>query len=59
LQERKIASLKASNLHREIPQACSGKQTFGEARFWLRPRGFAHPVDVEEVTSPEDMPDTS
>jgi ATP-dependent helicase YprA (DUF1998 family) len=39
--------------------ACGGKETFGEARFWLRPPGFAHPVDVEEVTSPEDMPETS
>jgi hypothetical protein len=25
----------------------------------LRPPGFAHPVDVEEVTSPDDMPETS
>ena len=39
--------------------ACGEKQTFGEARFWLRPPGFAHPVDAEEVTSPDDMPETS
>ena len=39
--------------------ACGAKNTFGEARYWLRPPGFAHPVDVEEVTSPEDMPETS
>ena len=39
--------------------ACGTKNSFGEARYWLRPPGFAHPVDVEEVTSPEDMPETS
>ena len=39
--------------------ACGTKNTFGEARYWLRPPGFAHPVDVEEVTSPDDMPETS
>lgn len=43
---------------RDCP-ACGAKNTFGEARFWLRPPGFAHPVDIEEVTSPDDMPDTS
>jgi ATP-dependent helicase YprA (DUF1998 family) len=39
--------------------ACGATNTFGEARYWLRPPGFAHPVDVEEVTSPDDMPETS
>jgi ATP-dependent helicase YprA (DUF1998 family) len=39
--------------------ACGTENSFGEARFWLRPPGFAHPVDVEEVTSPDDMPETS
>jgi ATP-dependent helicase YprA (DUF1998 family) len=39
--------------------ACGAKDTFGEARYWLRPPGFAHPVDVEEVTSPDDIPETS
>ena len=39
--------------------ACGAKNTFGEARYWLRPPGFAHPVDVEEVTSSDDMPETS
>ena len=39
--------------------ACGAENTFGEARYWLRPPGFAHPVDVEEVTSPDDMPETS
>ena len=40
-------------------QACGGTQTFGPGRYWLRPPGFAHPVDTEEVTSPDDMPETS
>jgi hypothetical protein len=39
--------------------ACGAEKSFGEARYWLRPPGFAHPVDVEEVTSPDDMPETS
>jgi len=39
--------------------ACGTNNSFGEARYWLRPPGFAHPVDVEEVTSPDDMPETS
>ena len=43
---------------RDCP-ACGGKQTFGPGRYWLRPPGFAHPVDTEEVTSPDDVPETS
>ena len=43
---------------RDCP-ACGSEQSFGEAQFWLRPTGFAHPVDVEEVTSPDDIPETS
>ena len=40
-------------------EACGAEETFGPARYWLRPPGFAHPVDVDEVTSPDDMPETS
>ena len=40
-------------------QACGGAQTFGPGRYWLRPPGFAHPVDADEVTSPDDIPETS
>lgn len=39
--------------------ACGALESFGEAKYWLRPPGFAHPVDIEEVTSPDDMPETS
>ena len=40
-------------------EACGGDSSFGPGRVWLRPPGFAHPVDVAEVTSPDDMPETS
>lgn len=36
--------------------ACGETQTFGDARYWLRPPGFAHPVFLDEETSPDDMP---
>jgi ATP-dependent helicase YprA (DUF1998 family) len=39
--------------------ACGSEKTFGEARYWLRPPGFAHPVDIEEMTSPDEIPETS
>jgi hypothetical protein len=37
-------------------EACGGIGTFGVARYWLRPPGFAHPVGKEEGTSPDDQP---
>ena len=36
--------------------ACGQIGSFGPARRWLRPPGFAHPVDVDEGTSPDDQP---
>lgn len=39
--------------------ACGTRQSFGPARNWLRPPGFVHPIDWPEVTSPDDMPETS
>ena len=36
-----------------------GRRHVRRGRYWLRPPGFAHPVDAEEVTSPDDMPETS
>lgn len=39
--------------------ACGSSGTFGETRPWLRPPGFSHPIDVDEATSPDDMPETS
>ncbi len=40
-------------------EACGGESSFGPARNWMRPPGFAHPINEEEVTSPDDMPETS
>jgi len=37
-------------------EACGVVGTFGPARYWLRPPGFAHPVSKEEGTSPDDQP---
>ena len=39
--------------------ACWESGTFGPARYWLRPPGFAHPVFEDEVTSPDEIPETS
>jgi ATP-dependent helicase YprA (DUF1998 family) len=40
---------------RDCP-ACGGQGTFGSAKNWLRPPGFAHPQAREEGTSPDDQP---
>lgn len=40
-------------------EACGGEDTYGPGRYWVRPPGFAHPIDAEEVTSPDDIPETS
>lgn len=40
-------------------EACGEPGSFGPARYWLRPPGFAHPVFEEEVTSPDEIPETS
>lgn len=40
-------------------EACGSQETFGPGRYWIRPPGFAHPIDVIEVTSPDDIPETS
>jgi hypothetical protein len=36
--------------------ACGKEQSFGAARFWFRPPGFAHPVSVAEDVTPDDSP---
>ena len=40
-------------------EACGAEEMFGPGRYWIRPPGFAHPVDLPEVTSPDDVPETS
>ncbi len=37
-------------------EACGSSGSLGPARRWLRPPGFAHPVNVTEATSPDEMP---
>ena len=36
--------------------ACGSEQTFGSAKNWIRPPGFAHPHTWEESTSLDDQP---
>jgi ATP-dependent helicase YprA (DUF1998 family) len=40
---------------RDCP-ACGSEATFGKAKNWIRPPGFAHPVSWEEETSFDDQP---
>ena len=40
-------------------KACGGEDTFGPARYWMRPPGFAHPIGEDEMTSPDDITETS
>lgn len=40
---------------RDCP-ACATEDSFGPAKNWMRPPGFAHPHSAREGTSPEDQP---
>ncbi len=37
-------------------EACGGENTLGPARTWIRPPGFAHRVDLNAQTTPDDQP---
>ena len=37
-------------------RACGTSQSLGPARHWMTPPGFAHPIEVEEGTTPDDQP---
>lgn len=39
--------------------ACGKQDAFSRARWWMRPPGFAHPVFIDEDTSPDDQPPKS
>lgn len=39
--------------------ACSEQGAFSRERRWMRPPGFAHPVFIDEDTSPDDQPPRS
>ena len=53
---RKIRLVDGENREKRDCPACKATQTFGEARYWLRPPGFAHPIEDGEQTSPDDQP---
>jgi hypothetical protein len=36
--------------------ACGKTAAFGEARFWFRPPGFAHPASAPENVTPDELP---
>ena len=38
---------------------CGGEATFGPARYWIRPPGFAHPINCEPKTSSDEVPEIS
>ncbi|MBN9620082.1 MAG: DUF1998 domain-containing protein, partial [Actinobacteria bacterium] len=40
---------------RDCP-ACGAYQAFGRSKNWIRPPGFAHRIDVDPGTSPDDAP---
>lgn len=39
--------------------ACGEQGAFGQERKWMRPPGFAHPIFLDEDTSPDDQPPRS
>lgn len=43
------------NEARECP-ACGAADRFGPSKNWMRPPGFAHPVNIEAGTTPDDAP---
>ena len=51
-----VALYQGSRGEKKDCEACGAVGTFGPARHWLRPPGFAHPVFEEEGTSPDDQP---
>lgn len=53
--EKKAISQGENRETKDCP-ACGGVQTFGKARYWMRPPGFAHPVSEGEEISGEDQP---
>ncbi len=53
---RTLDRSKAERGDRKDCPACGALGSFGPARYWLRPPGFAHPVFVDEGTSPDDAP---
>jgi ATP-dependent helicase YprA (DUF1998 family) len=40
-------------------EACNRQNSFGPAKTWFRPPGFAHPIDREPVTTPDTPNETA
>jgi len=53
---KKVPSDEGEKGERRMCDACGSPDTLGPARNWLRPPGFAHPVDLPPVTTPADQP---
>ena len=53
--EKKAISQGENRETKDCP-ACGGVQTFGKARYWMRPPGFAHPIAEGEEISGDDQP---
>ena len=53
---KKFRSSEADKGERRDCPACKTISSFGISRDWLRPPGFAHPIEQGEETSPDDQP---
>jgi ATP-dependent helicase YprA (DUF1998 family) len=53
---RKFRSSEADKGEKRDCPACKTLASFGISRDWLRPPGFAHPIEQGEETSPDDQP---
>jgi ATP-dependent helicase YprA (DUF1998 family) len=56
---RKFRSSEANKGEKRDCPACKTSMSFGVSRDWLRPPGFAHPIEQGEETSPDDQPTRS
>lgn len=53
---KKFRSSEANKGEKRDCPACKTSMSFGVSRDWLRPPGFAHPIEQGEETSPDDQP---
>ena len=53
---KKFRSSEADKGEKRDCPACKTTSSFGISRDWLRPPGFAHPIEQGEETSPDDQP---
>ena len=53
---KKFRSSEANKGEKRDCPACKTSMSFGVSRDWLRPPGFAHPIEQGEEVSPDDQP---